>query len=214
MNRIKLSLASFVVASLIACVSCNDKSGAQSSTSADSVKSVATAAAASNIDYNGKIVYVQIDSVMRGYGMAIDLQAEFNTKSQKAQTELNNKARSLENEMRDYNEKAQKGLVTRFQANDIEAGLQTKQQSLMQYRDQKMQELTEEEAVMMNKISNSILEFVKAYNVEQKYSMIISTNGANTVLTADPSLDITAALLAGLNDKYRKEQPAVTPAKK
>ena len=33
--------------------------------------------------------------------------------------------------------------------------------------------------------------------------MIISTQGGNTVLLADPSLNITDDLLKGLNDEYR-----------
>lgn len=81
----------------------------------------------------------------------------------------------------------------------------------MQFRDKMMQELTEEEAVTMNKISNAILEYVTKYNSEKKYSMIISSTGANTVLIADPSLNITADLLSGLNEEYAKTKPAATP---
>ena len=76
----------------------------------------------------------------------------------------------------------------------------------MEYRDKMMQELAEEEAVMMNKISDAIMQYVKKYNAEKKYSMIISTQGANTVLIADPALNITDDLLKGLNEEYRAQQ--------
>lgn len=214
MNKTKLNIASFTaaIAAGLILVGCgNNKAGDTSaSTSADSAK---TAVAASNIEYNGKVVYVQIDSLMRGYGMAIDLQTAFTAKSEKAQNELTSKGRSLENEMRDYQEKAQKGLITRFQAQDIETGLQKKQQSVMAYRDRMMQELGEEEAVMMNRISDAIMTYVKKFNADQKYSMIISTQGANTVLIADPSLNITDVLLKGLNEEY-KAQPDSTKTTK
>lgn len=214
MNRTKLNIVSFaaVAAMGLAMLGCSNKGGAATDggNAADSAKTVA---AASNIDYNGQIVYVQIDSLMRGYGMAIDLQAAFATKSEKAQNELTSKGRSLEREMRDYQEKAQKGLITRFQAQDIETGLQKKQQSVLEYRDRMMQELGEEEAVMMNKISDAIMQYVKKYNAEKKYSMIISTQGANTVLIADPSLNITDELLKGLNEEYKAQQDS-TKAKK
>ena len=143
---------------------------------------------------------------MRGYDMAIDLQAAFASKSEKAQNELTSKGRSLDSEVRSYQEKVQKGLVTRSEAQNIEAGLQQKQQSVMEYRDKMMQELAEEEAVMMNKISDAIMQYVKKYNAEKKYSMIISTQGANTVLIADPALNITDDLLKGLNEEYRAQQ--------
>lgn len=215
MNRTKLNIVSFaaVAAMGLTMLSCGSKatSAADGANAADSAKTAAAAAA--NIEYNGQIVYVQIDSLMRGYGMAIDLQAAFASKSDKAQNELTAKGRSLEREMRDYQEKAQKGLITRFQAQDIETGLQKKQQSVLEYRDRMMQELGEEEAVMMNKISDAIMQYVKKYNTEKKYSMIISTQGANTVLIADPSLNITDDLLKGLNEEYRLQQDS-TKAKK
>lgn len=215
MNRTKLNIVSFaaVAAMGLTMLSCGSKatSAADGANAADSAKTAAAAAA--NIEYNGQIVYVQIDSLMRGYGMAIDLQAAFASKSDKAQNELTAKGRSLEREMRDYQEKAQKGLITRFQAQDIETGLQKKQQSVLEYRDRMMQELGEEEAVMMNKISDAIMQYVKKYNAEKKYSMIISTQGANTVLIADPSLNITDDLLKGLNEEYRLQQDSIKAKK-
>lgn len=213
MNRLQLTIASFVAAGSLLFISC-DKSATTQGASADSTATVPSAQIDASIEYNGKIVYVVIDSVMRGYDMAIDLREAFTTKSDKAQTELNNKARSLEREVRDYQEKAGKGLLTRTEAQTIETGLQQKEQSLMQFRDKMMQELGEEESVMMNKISNAIMEFVKTYNNDKKYSMIISSNGANTVLIADPSLDITADMLKGLNVEYAKVRPAKTEPKK
>lgn len=211
MNKIKLSIASFIMLSAVALVGCGQKTGSATATSTDSTATVATAQADPSIEYNGKIVYIVVDSLMRGYNYAIDLRGTFEEKSTKAQTELNNKARSLEREARDYQEKAQKGILTRSEAQTIETGLQQKEQNLMQFRDKMMQELTEEEAVTMNKISNAILEYVTKYNSEKKYSMIISSTGANTVLIADPSLNITADLLSGLNEEYAKTKPAATP---
>lgn len=211
MNKIKLSIASFIMLSAVALVGCGQKTGSATATSTDSTATVATAQAGPSIEYNGKIVYIVVDSLMRGYNYAIDLRGTFEEKSTKAQTELNNKARSLEREARDYQEKAQKGILTRSEAQTIETGLQQKEQNLMQFRDKMMQELTEEEAVTMNKISNAILEYVTKYNSEKKYSMIISSTGANTVLIADPSLNITADLLSGLNEEYAKTKPAATP---
>ena len=212
MKRTKLNsmfLAAAAAMAGLTMAACADK-GAATLVNEGVVDSTATVATADAIEYNGKIVYVQIDSIMRGYGMAIDLQEAFAKKSEKAQNELNAKGRSLEREMRDYQEKAQKGLITRFQAQDIEEGLQKKQQSVLAYRDRMMQELGEEEAVMMNRISDAIMQYVKKYNAEKKFSMIISTQGANTVLMADPSLNITDELLAGLNAEYRAQADTTT----
>ena len=65
---------------------------------------------------------------------------------------------------------------------------------------------------MNNQINDAIATFVKKYNEEKQYAMIIVSQGdaegdgvvtlSAPVLTADPSLDITDAVLAGLNEEY------------
>lgn len=202
LNIVSLAAALTLGSVFVGCGTSSNK-GDSTTGAANAADSAQTTATTDAIEYNGKIVYVQIDSVMSGYGLAKDLLDALAEKSKKAQNELTAKGRSLEREMRDYQEKAQKGLITRFQAQDIEAGLQKKQQAVMDYRDRKMQELAEEEAVTMNRISEAIMQYVRKYNAEKKYSMIISTQGGNTVLLADPSLNVTDDLLKGLNDEYR-----------
>lgn len=186
-------------------ISCGEKTASDSSYSETPVADPVATTPAGDVQYNGQIVYIQIDSILRSYGMAMDLQAEFEEKSNKAQNELNSKGRSLERDARDYQDKASKGLITRSQAADMENSLAQRQQSLMEFREQKLQELSEEENVMMNKISNAIMEFVKEYNAKKGYSMIISSTGANTVLIADPALNITAEVLDGLNEEYKTQ---------
>ena len=110
--------------------------------------------------------------------------------------------------MRDYQDKIQKGLVTRSQAQSIEENLNKKQQSFMQHRDQVMSELAEEEQVMLNRIHYSITEYLKEFNSDYRYKMILSSS---TVLNADPSLDLTQIILEGLNKKYATEKPEETP---
>ena len=71
----------------------------------------------------------------------------------------------------------------------------------------KQQEMSEEQQVMMNQIANAIQEFVNEYNAEKGYAMILATAGSilsTPVVTADPKLDITEDLLAGLNAAYIK----------
>ena len=58
---------------------------------------------------------------------------------------------------------------------------------------------------MMNQIADAIKTFVDKFNAENGYAMIIATQGdilPSPVVTADPELDITDAILAGLNAEY------------
>lgn len=151
---------------------------------------------------SAQIAYVNIDSLISRYNMYLDLKATFEEKAKKVNTELTSKGRSFEKDVNDFQEKVNKGLVTRAQAAELEQSLQTKQQTVLQHRDKAMQEMAEEEQVMMNNIQYSITEYLKEFNGDLRYGIIISTTGGGPVLNADPKLDITALVLDGLNKKY------------
>ena len=138
--------------------------------------------------------------------MYIDLRAAYEAKAQKADTELTSKSRSLERQVRDYQEKIQNGLVTRSQAQSIEEDLTRQQQNFMQHRDKVMGEMAEEEQVMLNQIQYSITEFIKELNKDYQYDLILSTSGSSPILSGNPSMDITSIVLEGLNKKYAEDQ--------
>lgn len=186
-------------ATMILAASCSPKSGASSTSSAND----STSTSADGQDYNGKIAFIRMDSLMSAYGLFIDLNDEFNQKQTKAQKELTAKGRGLEREMMDYQDKAQKGLITRYQASTIEEGLQKKQQDIAAYRDRILGQLSEEQNVMSAKISKVILDYLNELNKEKKYSLILQTMGGNPVIIADPSLDITNDVLLELNSRYQ-----------
>ena len=138
--------------------------------------------------------------------MYLDLRGDYEVKAKKVENELTSKGRSLEKDVRDYQDKAQKGLMTRSQMAETEEKLQKQQQTFMQHRDTAMQEMAEEEQVMLNQIHYSIVEYLKEFNKDYRYGMIISTTAAGPILNADPMLDITSVVLKGLNEKYAAEK--------
>lgn len=156
----------------------------------------------------GQIVYIHMDSLLMNYGMAVDLQSEFAAKYDKAERELTNKQKRFERDFMDYQEKAQKGLATRSQLAEMEEKLQQQDMQLRQDAERLMRELAEEEVVMNNQVFFAISDYLKEFNSDFKYSMIISTNTTGPVINADPSLSITEEVLAGLNASYAKEQAA------
>ncbi len=156
----------------------------------------------------GRIAYVNIDSLVAGYNLAIDLQSAFEDKAQKLDNDLASKSRSLERSIADYQEKVTKGLVTRSQAADLETQLTNQQNAFITQRDNALAELSEEEAVMNNRIFYGISDYIKEYNATAKYDMILTTSITGPILDANPELDITAVILKGINDKYAAEKAA------
>ena len=58
--------------------------------------------------------------------------------------------------------------------------------------------------VMNNQIADAIKTYIQKYNEEKKFAMILTCQAGQPVLVADPSLDITNEVLAGLNAEYVK----------
>ena len=197
----KKHLLLFGAAILAIAVSCNQNQAA----------APAGTAAKDSVAVAGSIVYFNMDKVMEGYDMANDLNSVFETKTSGIQAEIDRRGKKLEKDAADFQNKVDKGLLTQSVAQAQYQKLQEQQQSYQQYVVTKQQEMAEEQQVMMNQIANAIAEYVTEYNETRGYAMILASAGSilsTPVVTADPKLDITEDLLAGLNAAYIKTKEA------
>ena len=164
----------------------------------------ATEEAATEAAQKGDIVYVDLDRILMEYDMANDLRSVVETKVQNIQAEVNRRGQKLEKEVAAYQEKIQKGLMTRSVAEVQGQKLQEQEIEFNNYAAQKQQEINEEQVVMMNQLGDAIQTFINKFNEEKQYAMILTNSGGAPVITADANLDITDAVLAGLNEEYIK----------
>ncbi len=149
-------------------------------------------------------MYFDLDVVLQEYDMANDLRTVVETKVQNIQAEINRRGSQLEKDVNAFQEKYNKGLMTRSVAEAQSAKLQQQEQEFNAYAQQKQSEINEEQVVMMNQLSDAIQTYIEAYNAEKGYSMILINSGGSPVLIADQSLNITEEVLAGLNAEYVK----------
>ena len=154
----------------------------------------------------GDIVYVDLDRILMDYDMAKDLRSVVETKAQNIQAEITRRGKKLENEVKSFQEKVNKGLMTRSVAEVQQQKLMQQEQEFNEYGAAKQQEINEEQIVMMNQLADAIKTYLDKYNEEKQYAMIITNNGGSPVITANPVLDITEDVLAGLNDEYIKSK--------
>src|SRR5512136_388365 len=108
-----------------------------------------------NIPESG-IAYVNIDTVVFKFNMYADRREELLAKQKKAEAELNSKGTQYEKGVKDYQDKVNKGLVTRATAAEIEQSLYQQQQELVTLRDKLQSDLLEEDQVM----NRQILEYI------------------------------------------------------
>lgn len=156
---------------------------------------------------NGGIVYIRLDSVINAYDMYNDLRITLEGKVSSIENEINKKGRALENDIKSFQEKMGKGLLTRSQAETMSEELQRRQQELQLYSQQKQMEIAEEENVMINQVMNEIRLFVANYNSQNNYSLILTTTEAtNTIISGESALDISKEIIDGLNREYIKKR--------
>ena len=166
----------------------------------------AEGAAAEAAASKGDIVYVDLDRILMEYDMANDLRSVVETKIQNIQAEVNRRGKKLENEIVDFQNKIDKGLMTRSVAEAQGQKLSQQELEFNNYAAQKEQEIQEEQMVMMNQLGDAIQTFLTNYNAEKQYAMILTNSGGAPVIAADAALDITDAVLAGLNEEYIKSK--------
>ena len=158
---------------------------------------------------NGTIVYFNLDKVLNEYDMANDLRSVVETKVNSINQEVNRRGTKLDQDIRSFQEKINKGLMTQSVAETQSQKLSQQQNEFQTYAAQKQQEVVEEQTVMMNQIADAINSYMIEYNAEKKYSLIIATQGdilPLPLVTGDSTLDITDDFLEGLNAAYVKSK--------
>jgi outer membrane protein len=157
----------------------------------------------------GSIVYFNLDRVINEYDMANDLGSVLQSKLQSIDQEVTRRGNKLQSDVNAFQEKIDKGLMTRSVAEVQSQKLQKQQADFQNYAAQKQQEINEEQSVMMNQIADAIKTFVDKYTEEQGFAMVLTTQGdilPAPVVAGSADLDITQAIIDGLNAEYVKEK--------
>ena len=197
MKKTSLFLSALAVAAVATLNSCQTQAPA-SDAQAETTEATVT---------KGAIVYFNLDRVMNEYDMANDLSSVLQTKVQSIEQEVTRRGNKLQSDMNAFQEKIDKGLLPRSTAEAQNEKLVKQQNDFQTYYNQKQQEVAEEQAVTMNQIANAIKEYIDKFNEEKQYALIIATQGdilPQPIVAGDPDLDITDAIIEGLNAEYIK----------
>ena len=164
-------------------------------------------AAAAPVTYSGetlKIAYVDIDTLLISYSLWIELNEEMIRKEESVRATLNEKAKNLQADYEDFERKLNNNaFVTRERAEAEQTRILKKREELENLQER----LTNELAVENNKNSllfrDSINAFIRDYNKEHGYNIILSRIGDN-ILYIDYAMNITQDIIDGLNARHAK----------
>jgi outer membrane protein len=152
------------------------------------------------------VVYINMDSLYKEYNEYVDLKTNMEEKQSKMSQELNSKKISLERSAADFQDKMQKGLLLRSEAEKIQQQLMQQEQSLMKLNESMQMQLAEETQVLNRRLYNNIVEFLRDYNKGGKFNYVLSHSFGGPFLYVNDSLDITKEVIKGLNAKYTKPE--------
>ena len=150
------------------------------------------------------IAYVNMDSLIDKYDLYNDLSTQLMAKQNQLEQELQTKQKSLERKAMDLENQYKKNLITPTRAQEVQQNLQIEQQRMLQWRDEKMMELNDDQAKISRMVYDSIQSYINEFNADKRYRFVISNSVGGVLLYGDKSADITETVLKALNSRYNK----------
>ncbi len=163
-----------------------------------------------------KIAYVEVDSLMTQYDFAKDYSVTLEKKSNNARNTLTQKGNALQAAVNNFQQKINNnGFQSREQAAGVQAAIERQQRDLQELQARLENELASETAKFNVALRDSLQNFLKAYNKDKHFDLILSKAGDN-LLWADKKFDITNDVVNGLNKRYKpgKKTEAAEETKK
>ena len=161
-----------------------------------------------------KIAFVEVDSLMTQYDFAKDYSVTLQKKSNNARNTLTQKGNALQAAVNNFQQKINNnGFQSREQAASVQNAIQRQQNDLQELQARLENELATETAKFNEALRDSLQNFLKDYNADKHFDLILSKAGDNILLGAS-RLDITQDVINGLNKRYKPGQKPAAEAKK
>lgn len=154
-----------------------------------------------------KVVYINTDTLMSNYKLAQELNEVFLKKQEDRRTELNIKAKSLDQEANEFQRKLQNnGFISEARAVDARDQIMIKQQNLQRLQQEMSDKMMREQNELNKKLYDEVTAFLGKYNQEKDFDIVLTTTLGGNVLYAQPGFDITGEIVERLNAEYDSSQ--------
>jgi len=149
-------------------------------------------------------VYINSDTLYSKYNYAKDVNNALEAKLKGAQGDMQSKTDAFQREVAEYQK--DQATMPADQRQVTEQRLQREQQQLQGYQQNESAQLQQDKATQYDKVYNKVDDFVKDFAKQNGYKLVLTySKQVQTVIYGDPSLDVTAAVVKGLNDAYEKD---------
>lgn len=152
------------------------------------------------------IAYINIDSLLLNYQFAKEANESLIKKQEDSRLTINTQARQLQTEMAEFQRKLENNaFLSRERAEQEQIRLQKKQQALQELDGKLSQQLMQVQQKMSEGLRDTINAFMKEYNKDNKYELIISNTSSDNILYAAKGYDITEDITKLLNERCEKK---------
>ncbi len=183
---------------------CGDKSGTANNTASTNT------AATTSTDNSGKIAYVNLDTLENNYEYFKTKKAEFEKRQKAMQDEVERLARTFQSELTAFQQKAQAGTLSQSEGEAGQRRLAGMQENLEKRQQSLTEQLMKEQEAFNMELQKRLDDFLGSYNKDKGYDYILSYIKGGNILYAQPSLDITADVIAGMNEADKKNGTSTT----
>ena len=198
MKKIFLSL----MVAAMAFTACEQKAATEPATEGD--------AAATEAVVEGDLAYVRVEYVLAESEIFKTEGVALQEKTEKAQKSWAQKEKNLQYEATQLQEKYQKGLMTTADFQQKGQALEKRIANFQNNTQKEAQTLEEESFVFNNRMNDLLMRAIKEINADKKYKLVVN---ATALLDADESLDISADVLAKVNELYVAEKAGKAESK-
>lgn len=152
-----------------------------------------------------KIVYINTDTLLNNYRLAVELNEAFLKKQEDRRTELNIKAKAIDQEGTEFQRKLQNnGFISEDRAMEARDQLLVKQENFRRLQQEMMDKASREQSELNKQLFDEITDFLKEYNKEKGFNIVLSTQLGGNVFYAEDGFDITKEIVDRLNANYKK----------
>ena len=148
-----------------------------------------------------KIGYLNTDSLRANYKFYDELIAKLKGRERKYEKELSSKSAAFEKEVMEFQQKSP--TMTQFEGQMRQKELGKKEKDLYALQEKFAIKFQNEQTKLDEEFQNKVNNFIKNYNAEAGYNLIIGASKmGNVVLDYNEGLNITNEIVSGLNEQY------------
>lgn len=150
-----------------------------------------------------KVAYIDLDTIQKYYEFFKLKNNEIESDKQRIDNQIQSDLSKLENDRVAFLKRGQS--ITQQEAEAFQQEYQSRYQQIGQRQQTLQNQHLDRQAKAIDDIQKRINQFLQVYNQSKRYDFIFSTQEGNpTLYYKDSAFNITADVIKGLNEEYKK----------